>query len=41
VPFRIGANGCGYWFGYIDEVAVYNKALTEEEVKQHYRMGKP
>ena len=27
--------------GLIDEVAVYNRALTADEVKQHYRMGKP
>jgi len=27
--------------GYIDEIAFYNSALTAEEVKQHYRMGKP
>jgi len=27
--------------GYIDELAVYNRALTASEVKQHYRMGKP
>ena len=31
------------WFfnGFIDEVAIYNRALTVEEIKQHYRMGKP
>jgi len=28
-------NGC------IDEVAIYSRALTPEEIKQHYRMGKP
>ena len=27
--------------GTIDEVAIYNKALTPEEIKQHYRMGRP
>ena len=27
--------------GYIDEVAVYKRALTAEEVKELYRGGKP
>jgi len=27
--------------GYIDEVAFYNKALDEEEIQEHYRIGKP
>jgi len=36
-----GGTGTGDFFGYIDELAVYNEALTADEVKQHYRMGKP
>ena len=35
------ANGQGAFDGYMDEVAIYNGALTATEVKQHYRMGKP
>jgi len=27
--------------GVIDEVAIYNRALTEEEIKIHYKAGKP
>jgi len=27
--------------GFIDEVAIYNRVLTEEEIKQHYKMGRP
>jgi len=27
--------------GLIDEVAVYNRILTADEVKQHYKMGRP
>jgi len=27
--------------GSIDEVAIYNRALTEDEIKQHYKMGRP
>jgi len=29
------------WFGAIDEVAVYNRALTPREVLDYYRMGAP
>ncbi len=30
----------GYWFkGTIDEVAIYNRALTPEEIQQHYQNG--
>lgn len=41
---RIGASGpgTGYLFnGTIDEVAIYNRALTGKEVKNHYEMGRP
>lgn len=41
---RIGSSGAGngYLFnGIIDEVAIYNRALTGKEVKNHYEMGKP
>ena len=31
----------GYFNGIIDEVAIYNRVLTESEIKQHYRAGKP
>ena len=27
--------------GLIDEVAAYNRALTAEDIKQHYKMGRP
>ena len=30
-----------YWNGDIDEVAVYNRALTEEEIQTHYEQGPP
>jgi nitrous oxidase accessory protein NosD len=42
VPFRIG---CGSWGiaeqfnGLIDEVAIYNRVLTPEEIQQHYQNG--
>jgi len=29
------------WFGSLDEVVVYNQVLTEDEIKQHYKIGKP
>jgi len=41
---RIGSNGLGTgsWYnGSIDEVAIYNKVLTADEIKQHYKMGRP
>jgi len=38
----IGGNpNFGQFNGTIDEVAVYNKALTPEEIKAHYKMGRP
>jgi len=30
-----------YFKGVMDEVAIYNRALTEDEIKQHYKMGRP
>jgi len=30
-----------YFSGTIDEVAIYNRALTPEEIKAHYRGGRP
>jgi hypothetical protein len=30
-----------YFNGIIDEVAIYNRALTEREIKEHYEMGRP
>jgi len=39
---RIGRGDWGGYFeGVIDEVAVFDRALSEEEVKQNYRAGKP
>ena len=41
---RIGAgrgkNG-GYWPGLIDDVRIYNRALSEEQVKALYDWEKP
>jgi len=34
--YRIGTNGCGYFPGIIDEVRIYNRALSEEEIKALY-----
>ena len=31
----------GYFSGLISEVAIFNRAWTEKEVRDHYRMGKP
>jgi len=34
--------GTGYYHnGTMDEVAIYNRALNKDEIKQHYKMGKP
>jgi len=30
-----------YYYGLLDEVAVYGRALTADEVRQHYKMGRP
>ena len=40
---RIGTGHNGYYSlaADIDEVAIYNRALTPQEIKQHYRMGRP
>jgi len=38
---KIGNGNWGYFKGYIDEVATYNRALSESEVKQLYRAGSP
>ena len=38
--FRVGSTNSGEWFdGLIDEVAIYDKALTQEEIIEHYRRG--
>jgi len=37
----IGDNGSYNFIGRIDEVAIYNAALSEVEVKQHYKAGRP
>lgn len=40
-PLMIGAvNGWGDFVGWIDEVAIYDKALSESEIKAHYDAGK-
>ncbi len=37
---RIGLGNNGEWFrGMIDEVRIYNRALSEEEIRQHYLQG--
>ncbi|HON05942.1 MAG TPA: LamG domain-containing protein, partial [bacterium] len=33
--------GSDYLTGYIDEIAVYKRALTDSEIRAHYAMGKP
>jgi hypothetical protein len=40
-PYRLGRRGYveEYWNGIIDEVKVYNKSLSEEEVKAMYELG--
>ena len=35
----IGGAGYGWYQGLIDEVAIYKKALSEEEIQQHYQNG--
>ncbi|MFC1925132.1 LamG-like jellyroll fold domain-containing protein [Chloroflexota bacterium] len=35
----LGKGGDGYFDGLIDEVAIYDRALTSEEVEDHYRAG--
>jgi len=37
----IGRFESRYLNGIIDEVAIYNQALSSDEVKQHYKMGRP
>ena len=38
----VGAvSGFSYFKGLIGEVAIYNRALTAGEIKQHYKMGRP
>jgi len=42
--FAIGRhNACKFWHfkGIIDEVAVYNRVLTAQEIENHYKIGKP
>ena len=38
-PIFLGrqANSSYYYYGYMDEVAVYNRPLTQAEIDQHYQ----
>lgn len=36
LPIKIGAYGTGYFTGLIDEARIFNKALTQEEIKAEY-----
>lgn len=39
-PVYIGKPlGNNYYYGMLDEVAIYNRALTPEEIQQHYQNG--
>ncbi len=39
-PLRIGKDGgAEYWDGLIDEVAIYNEALSDLEISKHYQRG--
>jgi len=38
---NISGNPANLFDGVIDEVAIYNRALTAEEINQHYRGGRP
>lgn len=41
-PLRIGSEwGRGFWNGSIDDIRIYNRALTEEQVKALYEWEKP
>jgi len=41
-PVRIGRRKDSLYFnGFIGELAIYNVALSADEIKQHYRMGRP
>ncbi|HDI52337.1 MAG TPA: LamG domain-containing protein, partial [Bacteroidetes bacterium] len=37
--FRIGMGENQYHYGIIDEVRIYNRALSAEEIAEHYRVG--
>jgi hypothetical protein len=37
---KIGTESTAYFSGAIDDVRVYNRALSAQEVKQLYNMGK-
>ena len=36
---HLSGNGQGYYVGYVDELAVYPTALSDEDVSEHYRLG--
>jgi prepilin-type N-terminal cleavage/methylation domain-containing protein len=42
VPLRVGGPGNGNWYtGFMDEAAIYNRALTPQEVAANYANGIP
>jgi len=38
-PNKTGGNAYGVWHGYIDDVAIFNRALTEEEIREINNSG--
>lgn len=41
LPLTIGGNSAGNWWfdGNVDDVAIYNKALTVDQLRTHYEVG--
>jgi len=43
--FNIGRQGQGspdeYFYGLMDQVVIYNRAITTAEIMEHYQMGQP
>jgi Concanavalin A-like lectin/glucanases superfamily/Carboxypeptidase regulatory-like domain len=38
-PLKIGSNGFGPFFGKVDEVSIYNRAITQDEVTSIFNAG--
>ena len=38
-PLRISTAESFNWVGDVDEVAIYSRALTQEEIAAHFRLG--